>query len=201
MNLTSQDNQNIILALYKIGAIKLGNFTLKSGIQSPIYIDLRQIISYPDILRVISHRIWDLVRMARFDLICGVPYTALPIATCLSLEHNIPMIMRRKEKKSYGTQQQIEGAFTHGQSCLLVEDIITSGSSLIETATDLEDAGLKIKDVVVLIDREQGGKENLQARDYTVHTAFSLAEILQNLLSSGITTEPEREIIHNLITN
>ena len=93
------NSENLIFALYKIGAIQLGEFKLKSGQTSSIYINLRKIISYPDLLRQISHAMWEKIHEQQFDLICGVPYTALPIATCISLEKNIPMIMRRKEKK------------------------------------------------------------------------------------------------------
>ncbi len=191
----------LILSLYKIGSIKFGNFTLKSGQTSQIYLDLRQIISYPDILRTVAEAIGKKIQTCHFDLICGVPYTALPIATCLSLQNNIPMVMRRKEKKSYGTKQQIEGAFKPGQTCLIIEDIITTGSSILETAVELEAEKLKITDAVVLIDREQGGKENLLEKNYTLHSVFTLKEIFHELLNSGILTDPERAIIHNIIPN
>jgi orotate phosphoribosyltransferase len=189
----------LIIELYNIGAIKFGEFTLKSGTVSPIYIDLRQIISYPAILRMVSECLWEMVCRCRFDLICGIPYTALPIATCMSLQQHIPMIMRRKEKKPYGTQQQIEGVFKAGQTCLLIEDVITSGGSVSETADDLENNGLLIKDIAVLIDREQGGKTNLQARQYIVHAALTLSEILMNLLDSNILPEAERTIVNQLL--
>lgn len=170
-------NQSLITSLYDIGAIQFGEFTLKSGQTSSVYINLRKIISYPNILRNIARAMWDKVTGCQFDLVCGVPYTALPIATCLSLEHNIPMIMRRKEKKAYGTKQMIEGVYQSGQSCLIIEDVITTGGSIIETANELEQAGIKINDLVVLIDREQGGKENLEAK-YRVHSLFTLSQIL-----------------------
>jgi orotate phosphoribosyltransferase len=188
-------NSALILSLYHIGSIQFGEFQLKSGQQSSIYINLRKIISYPDLLRAIAEAMWEKTRSSRFDLICGVPYTALPIATCLSLQQNLPMVMRRKEKKEYGTKQLIEGEFKPGQSCLIVEDVITTGSSLIETAVDLENAGLIIHDVVALIDREQGGKENLTQK-YHLHTILSLSEILNTLLNSSLLNEQERSAIH-----
>jgi orotate phosphoribosyltransferase len=174
--------ETIIRELYLIGAIKLGEFTLKNGSVSPIYIDLRQIISAPDLLRLISEVMWEKIRATRFDLICGVPYTALPIATCISLFHNIPMIMRRKEKKLYGTKQILEGKFTPAQTCLLIEDVITSGASILETADDLEAAGLIIRDVVVFIDREESGKNTLQKRNYQIYPVLTLSELMPMLL-------------------
>src|SRR5689334_21654050 len=118
----------LMVMLYKIGAVKFGDFTLKSGEQSKIYIDLRQIVSYPDVLKAVAEAMWQQVSGEPFEVISGVPYTAVPIATCISLQQNIPMVMRRKEKKDYGTKQTIEGNIRTGQRCLIVEDIITSGA-------------------------------------------------------------------------
>jgi uridine monophosphate synthetase len=192
------DKHQLIQNLYKIGAIKIGEFTLKSGQHSTVYVDLRRIISYPDVLRAVANRIWESLRHAQFDLICGIPYTALPIATCISLQHNIPMIMRRKEKKEYGTKQMIEGVYKPGQSCVLIEDIITTGGSVLETARDMDEAGLVVKDVAVLIDREQGGRQNLE-RQYRVHAALTLPEILRSLLKSGVLTDTEVTLINQFL--
>jgi orotate phosphoribosyltransferase len=193
------NNEQLILNLYKIGAVKFGEFTLKSGKSSKIYLDLRQIISYPDVLRAVADNIWQTVANCQFELVCGVPYTALPIATCISLTHQIPMIMRRKEKKAYGTKQQIEGAFQPGQTCLIIEDLITTGSSIIETAEELEAVGLKIHDTALLIDREQDGKKNLEQKNYRVHSVLTLSEILTTLVKSNEVSEQDRHIIHSLI--
>jgi len=177
------NNKSLIHSLHQIGSIKFGEFILKSGQTSKVYMDLRQIISYPSVLREVSDAIWNSISNQHFDLVCGVPYTALPIATCISIKHNIPMIMRRKEKKDYGTKQQIEGTFKPGQTCLIIEDVITTGGSIIETATDLEAAGLIVKDVAVLVNREQGAKENLEKRKYHVHSVLTLSEILSETSS------------------
>ena len=197
IHLMTAQNQ-LIYSLYQIGAVKFGDFLLKSGQQSKIYIDLRQIISHPQILRQVAQAIWQKISNCKLDLICGVPYTALPIATCISLEHDIPMIMRRKEKKEYGTKQQIEGAFKPGQYCLIIEDLITTGSSIIETANDLEAMGLRITDVALLLDRQQGGKKNLQDRKYNVHAVLTLEELLKTLANSSVISEIDRNIIDSI---
>lgn len=188
----------LIHALHNIGAIQFGEFKLKSGQMSSVYLNLRKIISYPETLRAIAKAMWEKIANCKFDLICGVPYTALPIATCLSLTHDIPMIMRRKEKKDYGTKQMIEGVYQAGQSCLIMEDVITTGSSIFETADDLTAADLIVSDVVVFIDREQGGRNHLEKK-FNVHTVFTITEILNTLLQSSLLNEKEHQHIEQFL--
>ena len=179
------NNTELIEKLFDIGAVKFGEFKLKSGIMSPIYVDLRVIVSYPEILKSVSEAMWEKINNLEFDLICGVPYTALPIATAMSITHNLPMVMRRKEIKDYGTKKAIEGAFTAGQKVLIVEDLVTSGLSVFETSEPLEHEGLKISDVVVLLNREQGAEENLKNKNLNLHAVFTITELLTVLLKNN----------------
>lgn len=175
------DNETLqcILDLNKIGAIKFGDFKLKSGAHSPVYIDLRMIISYPELLRKISRLMWNKVKEFDIDFICGVPYTALPIATSCSLRNYIPMVMRRKERKAYGTGKLIEGVFEKGKKCLVMEDLVTSGMSVFETVEPLEQSGLDVEHIVAFIDREQGGRETIEQKGYKFHSVVSLSQLLK----------------------
>lgn len=180
MNITNSIAE-LISDLYNINAIKFGEFKLKSGIISPVYLDLRLTISYPKILGKVAAVLWEQTKHLQFDILCGVPYTAIPFATIIATTHNIPMVMCRKEPKLHGTKKTIEGYFQHGQTCLVVEDLITSGSSILETITLLEEEDLIIKDVVVLVDREQNGKALLESKGYNLHAAFTLGQMLEVL--------------------
>ena len=173
------------IKLSEINAIQFGSFTLKSGLLSPFYVDLRLTISYPEIIKEIARLMHEEMRHLSFDLIAGVPYTALPFATALSLMHTIPMVMNRKEVKDYGTKKKVEGVFKEGDTCLIIEDIITSGSSILDTASSLRSCGLIVTDALVLINREQGGDQRLKENGITLHSVYTMRSIIQTLLKEN----------------
>jgi uridine monophosphate synthetase len=177
--------EKLILDLFDKNIIKFGEFTLKSGKQSYIYADVRSAISHPEIFRHICDLFYERIKELKFDFICGVPYSALTFASGVAYAHSIPMLLKRKEMKAYGTKKILEGDYTEGQNCLLIEDVITSGASLLETTVVLEEHGLKITDICTLIDRTQGGVQKLESQGYRVHSIMNLHQIIDVLYSNG----------------
>ena len=171
-------SKQLIQKFYDSQIIKFGEFTLASGLISPVYLDFRSIISYPILLREIAEIIWEKIKYLKFDLICGIAYTALPIATCIALDHQIPMLICRKEIKNYGTKKQVEGIFQPGQICLIIEDVITSGINVQRNIKMLQHEELITNDVVALVDREQGARNNLLNNNCQLHSIFTLTDIL-----------------------
>lgn len=172
-------------SLHEIGAIQFGNFTLASGIHSPIYVDLRLLVSSPGLLTKAARAYADALRGIPCDRLCGVPYAALPIATAIAIETSIPLIYPRKEAKQHGLGKEIEGSWRPGERVVVVEDLITSGGSTIQTAERLREAGLVVEHAIVLIDREQGGVEKLRAAGIEAHAIFTLSAILDRLVECG----------------
>lgn len=194
-----ETKKEFFLECYKLGIIKFGRFTLKSGIESPFYVDLRPLSSDPKILKLLANYLLDMLPLDNFDLICGVPYAALPMATAMSLESYIPLIIKRKEAKQYGTKKILEGIFTTGQNCLLVEDVITSGASLLETIPEIENEGITVSDIVVVLDRQQGGKQILENKGFRVHTLFTISEVCSILKEEGHLVDEEVQRINDFL--
>ena len=188
--------------LFDTGCIQFGHFTLKSGLTSPIYVDLRLLVSHPSLLREVSQAMAQVAHNLAFDRIAAIPYAGLPIGTALALEMERPMIYPRQQVKQHGTRRAIEGAFEPGETALVVDDLITRGTSKIEAIQPLEEAGLVVRDVLVLIDREQGGGDDLAERGYRLHAILRLTEILDALKESNrITPAQHTDVLQYLIPN
>jgi uridine monophosphate synthetase len=173
------------LQLYDIGCLLFGEYVQASGATFSYYIDLRKIISNPQIFHQVLQAYAEILTTLSFDRIAGIPYGSLPTATGLSLLLHYPMIYPRKEVKAHGTRRLIEGHYEAGETVVIVDDILITGKSAIEGAGKLESSGLKIKDIVVLIDHEEGVKERIKAEGYNAYSVLTISEITQTLYSSG----------------
>ena len=171
--------------LLEAGCVKFGSFTLKSGLQSPIYLDLRQLVSYPGLLAWVASAYRVLLKGLTFDRLAGLPYAGLPIATAISIQGHYPLIYPRREVKTYGTKAEVEGEYHSGERVVVIDDLATTGESKFEAIEKLSALGLIVKDVVVLIDRQSGAKAALEARDIHLHTVLTLTEMLDHWERTG----------------
>jgi uridine monophosphate synthetase len=175
----------LALTLHDIGAIQFGRFRLHSGRESRIYIDLRVLVSFPGALRQASTAYRAVLEPLDYDLLAATPLAGLPIGTALCLDMGRPLIYPRKTAKSYGTGKDIEGRWSVGQTAVVIDDLITSGDSILETIATLKAAGLKVYDAVVLVDREQGGRQMLAEQGYRLHAVMTIRDLLDVLVQHG----------------
>ena len=167
-------------SLLEAGCIQFGEFTLKSGLISPIYIDLRRIISHPQLLEQVARAYLPILKKLHFDRLAGLPYAAIPIATAICLAGNYPMIYPRKESKEYGTKAAIEGEYQAGDTIVVIDDLATTGGSKFEAIDKLSAAGMKIRDIVVLIDRQSGALQTLEKAGFHLHAVVTISQMLDH---------------------
>jgi uridine monophosphate synthetase len=166
--------------------VKFGSFTLKSGILSPIYIDFRQAQSYPSTLRTVAKAFGEMLTGVETSIfLAGVPEAGTPLATATGYEYGFKLLQPRKVVKEHGTKSSIEGAFSDGDSVILIDDLITKGDSKLEAIEQVEAAGLKVEKFLVLVDREQGGMDTIRDAGYEIQAAMTISELLEILRSDG----------------
>ena len=173
----------MINTLKDIGCFKEGDFTLKSGKKSKYYIDLRHLVSHPFVLKQLATEIN--TKIGNFNgLICGLPYAGIPYAQTVSILYSRACILLRKEQKKHGTCKMIEGEYENGDELVIIDDVLTSGTSIIESLEHLKQ--FKIKKIVVVVDREEGGKEILENMGYTVESIFKVSDFTATTLRERI---------------
>jgi uridine monophosphate synthetase len=174
--------------LLRLGCVKFGQFKLKSGQVSPIYLDLRRLVGDSRALARAAAAYVNVLRNLKFDRIAGLPYAALPLAAAISLQSGKPLIYPRKEQKEYGTKSAVEGPYEAGETVVVIDDLITTGGSKLEGVEKLEAAGLKVRDIVVLIDRQSHPSKELETKDIKLHSVFHITNLIEHWKESGAIT-------------
>lgn len=190
---TGSSFEPLALTLYDMGAVQLGKFRLHSGQTSRVYLDLRVLISYPDALRQATAVYQRMLENLHFDVLAAQPLAGLPFGTALCLAMNVPLIYPRKTAQSYGTGREIEGRWDVGQTAVIVDDVVTSGDSILQAAVALKAGGLQVTEAVVLIDREIGGVGIMRDYGYEVHAALTLTQLLGMLEKHDRITARQRD--------
>ncbi|CAG4983183.1 unnamed protein product [Parnassius apollo] len=191
--------EDLAVQLFDAGAVRLGDIEAKVGRRTPIYFDLRVVVSHPRLMMAISRQLQTLASEIPHDILCGVPYAALPFAAVMSVNSNTPMIMKRKETKLYATKKILEGVFEQNQKCLVIEDVVTSGGSLLETVSTLRSEGLKVTHAVVVLDREQGGVGVLEANGVQMRSIYTMTNLVKILKDAGRISDETAEIVSDHI--
>lgn len=184
---TPDQKRSLALALDEIGALKFGDFTYKSGAKGPMYLDLRLLISYPKHLKTVIKLYAETLADLQYDRLAGVAYAALPIAGGISLELEQPWIFLRKEglKKGYGLGKSLEGEYKKGETVVMIEDLCNRATSLLEAIPAIEEHGLVVKDAVVLLDYQKGGREALEQKGYNLHVFMTVRELVDVMHAEG----------------
>ncbi|MFM8259673.1 MAG: bifunctional orotidine-5'-phosphate decarboxylase/orotate phosphoribosyltransferase [Vulcanococcus sp.] len=190
---------SLILDLFDIGCLLFGEYVQSSGAVFNYYVDLRQIISDPNLFHRVLHSYATLLEQLEFDRIAGIPYGSLPTATGLSLALHKPLIYPRKEVKAHGARRLIEGDFNNGDTVVVVDDILITGGSVLEGIGKLESSGLVVRDVVVFIDhggeRDRHARERLAGAGYRTHAVLDIARITAVLLEAGRLTAEQAAVL------
>jgi len=181
----SDQLDRLVVDLFDIGCLLFGEYVQASGALFNYYIDLRRIISNPNIFHQVLHAYSDLLANLHFDRIAGIPYGSLPTATGLSLLLHKPLIYPRKEVKAHGARRLIEGDFQEGETALVVDDILITGGSVLEGIGKLESSGLRVKDVVVFIDHGGAAVQRLADAGYRTRAVLTIEQITVVLREAG----------------
>jgi orotate phosphoribosyltransferase/uridine monophosphate synthetase len=197
-----EDAGNLWLAkaLWDLGAVQFGDYTIGRTTQhSPVYVNLRLLISNPRALaraaRVMHETVQTLQAMLQphvqpFQRVCGIPFGGLHLATAYSLRSQVPMVYVHPAKERNGNRVWVEGRYERGEGVLLIDDLVTSGGGIIETANFVRvNAGLEVKDALVLLDRQEGAKEQLRDKGYNLISILGLETMLNYLMASELIEE------------
>ena len=179
-------DEKIAKALVDANVVKFGDFMLASGIKSPIYVNLRVVPSYPESFAMVIEELSKVVKKIKPDVVAGAETAGIPLAAAISLKTKIPMVYARKRPKGYGMNQLIEGELKQNQKVVLVDDMATNAFSKLAFIEGIRRAGGIVNDVVIVLDREQGGADALAKENVKLHSLITLKELLNYMKDNNM---------------
>ncbi len=189
----------ICQVLSRIGALKFGIFTLTSGKKSPYYIDLRIVPSFPDVFQRVCNLYLNILQKdlgtKDFNRVAGIPTAGIPFASIIAYRLRKPFLYVRPRMRLHGRERRIEGVIMPGDRVLLVDDLITTGISLIKSATAIRAEGGVVADAIVLLDREEGGRGRLAKDGINLHYLLRVSDAADRLYEMGVITEDQLQTI------
>ena len=201
MGWKEESGKKLSKALYEIEAVKFGEFTLTSGKKSPYYIDLRLVPSFPGQCNAITDIYIEMIKnecnLTGKEVLVGVPTAGVPIAAIVAYKMKLPMAYIRKEVRKHGTGKAIEGLIKDDQRIIVIDDLVSTGKSNLETIDKLEAEGKHTEDIVLMVDRMQGGVEALKDRGVTIHSVVNILDLVKFLNEEGLISDEQRKLVED----
>ncbi|MFH1104648.1 MAG: orotidine-5'-phosphate decarboxylase [Actinomycetota bacterium] len=185
--------------LHASGCVRFGEFTLRSGVVSPVYVDVRRLAGHPGVMRRVAGEYGRLLRGIAFDHVGAVPYGAIGIGTAVALEAGASLVWPRPEPKGHGTGAVVEGVWSAGERVALIDDVATTGTSAIEAAAILRRAGLTVEDLVVLVERDPSARPTLAEAGIRLHAITTLAGLVADLVASGVASAEQGAAVEEFL--
>ncbi len=193
-------------ALYQSGCLRFGSFKIKSGAISPYYIDMARVLSAPKQLDVIAEaateKIKEITKTDPINKLASIELKGALIVPSIGIKLNLPCVIVRKEEKAYGVTGRIAGAdVAKGDNVLFFDDVISEGLSKIEGIKPLQELGANVKHMLVVVNREHGGKENLEKLGYKIHALAKITDIVNSLYKNKHITKEEADKVLDYVAH